>query len=205
MRLHRLLVSLFVFSCCFCIPKASAKTPYRYDASNSQSDLWHAIENHEMEIHTIEERIQTQETILDTLREQLLDVKLSHKEIFKGNSVSLEKKTASLDLNVSQMSSDIKQLQSHANETAKVLSQYKQKITELEGQLVKINKAMDSLLIALKIEEPNDSKETSLYVVKPGDSLDKIARKNKISIKRLKELNSLENDRIYTGQKLKIQ
>jgi LysM repeat protein len=41
----------------------------------------------------------------------------------------------------------------------------------------------------------------SVYTVKKGDSLDKIARKKNISLARLLELNKLDrNDRIHPGQ-----
>lgn len=45
---------------------------------------------------------------------------------------------------------------------------------------------------------------TREYVVKSGDSLGAIAYGNGITIRQLKELNSLKNDRIAVGQKLKI-
>jgi len=78
------------------------------------------------------------------------------------------------------------------------------KINDLEAQLSNLQGAMDSILIALQIEEPKTKNDAKIYVVKAGDSLEKIARKNKLSLKKLKEVNALENDRIYTGQKLKL-
>jgi LysM repeat protein len=45
---------------------------------------------------------------------------------------------------------------------------------------------------------------TREYVVKSGDSLGHIAYGNGITIRQLKELNSLKSDRLAVGQKLKI-
>lgn len=44
----------------------------------------------------------------------------------------------------------------------------------------------------------------SIYVVKSGDYLGKIATKNNTTVKRLRELNGLSTDRIRVGQKLKL-
>ena len=43
-----------------------------------------------------------------------------------------------------------------------------------------------------------------IYRVKAGDSLEKIAKQNQTTIKKLKEANQLANDQIIVGQKLKL-
>ena len=43
-----------------------------------------------------------------------------------------------------------------------------------------------------------------LYQVKPGDSLWKISRKFEISVSKIKEVNQLQSNMIFVGQKLKI-
>lgn len=42
------------------------------------------------------------------------------------------------------------------------------------------------------------------YVVQPGDSLSRIASRQKVSVSALREANSLKGDRILAGQKLKM-
>ncbi len=44
----------------------------------------------------------------------------------------------------------------------------------------------------------------SIYVVKSGDNLGKIAIRHKTTVSRLRELNGLSSDRIRVGQKLKV-
>lgn len=46
--------------------------------------------------------------------------------------------------------------------------------------------------------------DPSIYVVKSGDMLGKIARRYKTSVSRLREINNLPTDRIRVGQKLKL-
>jgi LysM repeat protein len=48
------------------------------------------------------------------------------------------------------------------------------------------------------------SNDSSVYVVKSGDMLGKIAQKFKTTVKRLREVNNLPSDRIRVGQKLKL-
>jgi LysM repeat protein len=48
------------------------------------------------------------------------------------------------------------------------------------------------------------SNDSSAYVVRSGDMLGTIAPKYKTTVKRLRELNNLPNDRIRVGQKLKL-
>lgn len=48
------------------------------------------------------------------------------------------------------------------------------------------------------------SHTSTLYVIKPGDTLTRIAKTHGTTVKALKAANSLENDRIVVGAKLKI-
>jgi membrane-bound lytic murein transglycosylase D len=55
----------------------------------------------------------------------------------------------------------------------------------------------------LASEEP-DIERPLYYFVSPGDTVYKISKKYKISIKKLIKLNNLKGDKIYSGQKLII-
>ncbi|MFQ5728779.1 MAG: LysM peptidoglycan-binding domain-containing protein [Waddliaceae bacterium] len=163
-------------------------------------DLHHEVNNHEEELRMFEERLNTQENILDSLKQQLFDDKLKNQETIKGNSASSEKRMAGVESTISGVMSDIRQLQTHANDSAKTLLQYKNKIDDLEKQMGHLQAAVNSLLDALQL----NTTSTQVYEVRLGDSLEKIARRNKTTINKLKELNGLKNDRIYTGQRLKL-
>lgn len=212
----------------FCSDLACAKPPYhlyknRGSTANNQKsaaasnssvnsgeevgaiyDLQHDVENHEIELRMFEERLNTQETILDTLRQQFLDSNLANQQMLKGNTVSLEKRVSNMDSNVTGMVKDLRDLQSHANDTAKALSQYKEKISGLEKQVGHMQHAVDSILLALQVDDPKEKEGRQVYEVKGGDTLEKIAKKHKTSVSRIKELNGLKNDRIFSGQKLTL-
>ncbi|MDH3345832.1 MAG: L,D-transpeptidase family protein [Kiritimatiellaceae bacterium] len=46
--------------------------------------------------------------------------------------------------------------------------------------------------------------EKTSYVVQPGDSLDRIARKNKTTVDLIRKLNQIEGNLIYPGQRLMV-
>ena len=54
------------------------------------------------------------------------------------------------------------------------------------------------------IETPKPSKSSSTYIVKEGDSLWKIAKKQRISVDKIIEANSLQTEKLKVGQELKI-
>ena len=51
---------------------------------------------------------------------------------------------------------------------------------------------------------PGSPRPQMLYVVKPGDSLSRIARLHHTTVKDLKAINSLDTDMIAVGAKLKV-
>ncbi|WP_445976133.1 N-acetylmuramoyl-L-alanine amidase [Marinomonas dokdonensis] len=58
----------------------------------------------------------------------------------------------------------------------------------------------DGTLIAWKKNEQEDY----VYVVSKGDTLSEIARRNQVTVAKLRQVNSLKNDAIWIGQKLTI-
>lgn len=179
-------------------PKAAIRIDPHLD------EMQHELENHEVELRMFEERLNTQETIIDNLRQQLMENTFANKELLKGNTIGIEKKVASVETGVAVMSQDLRDLQAHANDTAKVIGQYKQKIGQMETQLVQLQQMVDTILSALQIEPSQKTGSRGVHDVKRGESLEKIALKYQTTISRIKELNNLNNDRIFIGQKLKV-
>lgn len=165
--------------------------PSRY-SDNTNSDLRdtveslrHQVANHEAEIRVFEEKFKSQEEIIDSISAQFKD---SVKSV-KASSV-----TSSQDM-------------------AQQLADYKKRIATLEKSLEiqtknldNMQKALTSLIDAIQGKEPSATSVsgTKIYRVKSGDSLEKIAKQNHTTIKKLKELNNLTGDQIIIGQKIEL-
>lgn len=186
---------------------------------DSIESIRHEVNNHETEIHMFEERVNNQEATLSSLRQQVIDANKVNKDLVKGTSTVLESKFANMEAVNKGLASDMAQLKTHANETATVLTQYKQKISDLERLIDLQNQNIDNLQAALRslmdaVNSTSNSPSRStpvansptgnIYKVKNGDNLEKIARINNTTVKAIKELNRLENDRIFVDQTLQM-
>ena len=60
------------------------------------------------------------------------------------------------------------------------------------------------LTLFVKGQPVKDTPKKNVYIVKSGDSLGKIARKNNTSVNKIKNWNNIKSDTIYPGQKLTI-
>lgn len=210
-----ILVSVAAFTTAAAAPKYN----YGHDTSvalremrDSIDDVRNGLRNHEAEIRTYEEKFTSQEAIIDGLRDQVNGFSKTQEEQLRGNAASLEMKINSLDTAIKGLISDIKQFKTHANETAAALAQSNQKIVQLEKLIELQNQnssnmqtALRSLMDAMDPQAPIvDSSGVKSYKVKAGDSLEKIARMHQTTIRAIKELNGLAQDRINVGQNLKM-
>lgn len=179
---------------------------------DSIEDVRNGFRNHEAEIRTYEEKLTSQESIIDGLRDQIASFSQTQENQLKGSTASLEMKLNSLDTAVKGLIADLKQFKTHANETAAALAQSNQKIAQLEKMIEVQNQnaanmqaAMRSLMDAMDVKTAVvDSSGGKSYKVKAGDNLEKIARAHQTTIRAIKELNGLSQDRIIVGQNLKI-
>lgn len=190
---------------------------------DSVDDLRHEVNNHESEIRVYDEKLKNLEYIIDSVRDQLMESSQAHKEQLKGNSNNLESKITSIETTIKGLVADLRQFKTHANDSSVALSQYKQKIIELEKIVEQQNQNIDhlhtavrTLTEALVVKEvapspPKHSTNTAeatlppgTYRVKTGDSLEKIARHNHTTVSAIKELNGLSSDRIVPQQLLKM-
>lgn len=62
----------------------------------------------------------------------------------------------------------------------------------------------DTIILKKEIKKTVKPKKSKTYIVKKGDTLYDIARKNKITVNKLKKANDLSSNKIKPGQKLKI-
>ena len=221
------ILALAIFLTSFTSLPAAQRNGRYYEDSNSTAiceiqnnveTLKHRVSNNESEISVFDEKLKTLDTIIESVRDQLNDSTKNHKEQLKGNTSSLEMKISSLETTSKGLVSDLRQLQSHANESAAALAQYKQKFSELEKLIIQQNQDLEHMQAAIRSlmdilqgkaasgtsTDTTDADSGNLYKVKSGDSLEKIARAHGVTIQSLKDTNGLTSDRIVVGKTLKI-
>src|SRR5262249_52891874 len=150
------------------------------------------VDNHESEIRMYEEKLTNQEAIIDSLRQQVVELTQANKDLVKEISNNLEMKMGSLETTSKGLVADLKQFKTHANDSSTAMTQYTQKIQDLEKMLEEQNRnienlqaAMRSLMDAMQVKNgltDNSSNGAKTYKVKAGDTLEKIARHYQTSI-----------------------
>lgn len=156
----------------------------------SPLQLQNEVYNLQSELQMVFERMETQEKLIDVLRQEVEQTLSST----KGSSSSLSTRFADLDLSSKALSKDIVSLRDHFNTLTKKVDEQGRSIKQLEV-------AMKALVEAVS---PDKATSAGTYKVKSGDSLDKIAKEHGTTPKVIKELNNLQKDTIYVGQNLVI-
>ncbi len=171
-------------------------------------DIKHDLNTYEIEHHILEGKLSDQEQSLSTLQRDTLesytaklDSVLSELESVRSDMIALRSKQK-------QLIGDISELSSHANDTTNALTQYKGKIESLEkllesqdGRLQQIAALKDTLQEIAAFHKANEMK---VYVVKTGDSLEKIAKRFHTSVDEIKRLNQRTNDLIIVGEEIQV-
>jgi LysM repeat protein len=137
------------------------------------TDLKHLLHATEIEVQILEERLEK----LPSLNEL----------------AGLQKKLGILEKKQEKVLADMEALATHANQTTASLSQYRDRIQEIESK--------ESRTIAPKSSPTADR---SIHRVKAGDTLEKIARQHHTTLAKIKQANQLEGDKIVIGQELII-
>lgn len=178
-----------------------------HEVQTNLDDLRHDINCFHTEMQILDGRIKYFENTLASLKQNDLEKQQAKIDQLSQQVQTLEKKWVSLDKNQQGDGKDLRELASHANETTAALAQFKDRIGELEQEIGSQNRRFDELS-KLKGHIENLAKGLSadfiIYRVKPGDSLEKIARSHKTAVEKIKKLNHLEQDLIVVGQELKI-
>ncbi len=170
--------------------------------------IHHRLDNLETEIEILRSRLESQEQSNEALAKETSQLLKATQETLVRTRDGTDTLKKNQDKNVEKLASDIKILKNHLNElgsTLADLSKRIQSITENDltrnEQIHDLEKALRSLTSALNPKAPESP---GVYTVKSGDSLEKIARANGITIQKLKEFNDLTTDTIRPGQQLKV-
>lgn len=210
----------FIFTILICSGCTTSSLAFRRNDSNELNleelrielaDVKHALNSTQVELSILEDRVKSQDSALFAVKNQ--GNKAPQSNQLTEQIHALEKKISSIEKIQEKVLSDLRQLSSHANTTAGVLSQYKNKINELEKDIAAQNQKFDefsklksTLSSISKLMKQNAFGEDLLksYKVMTGDSLEKIARQHGTTVETLKKINRLDSDRIMAGQELRL-
>ena len=178
-----------------------------HEVQTNLDDLRHDINCFQTELQILDGRIKCYENALGSLKQHDLEKQQAKIDQLFQQAQLLEKKWASFEKVQQGDTQGVQELTSHANETTAALTQFKQRIEELEQEILSQNRRFDELA-KLRGHIENLSKgivgSFKLYKIKAGDSLEKIARSHKTTVDKIKKLNDLDQDLIVVGQELKI-
>lgn len=171
-------------------------------------DQRHDLSCFQTELQILDGRIKYYENALSALKQHELESQQAKLEQIQQQFQALETKLTGFASLQESEAKDLRQLLTHANETTSALTQFKEWILELEQNLHQQNKRFDEIA-KLKGQFDTISKqlpqaEGKIHKVRPGDSLEKIARLYKISVESIKKENNLDQDLIVVGQQLRI-
>ena len=178
-----------------------------HEVQTNVDDLRHDTNCFNTEIQLLGARIKCFENALAGLKAQEIEKQQSRIDQIAQQLLSIEKKWASFEKKQEASKEGLEGLSLHAKETTMALTQFKDRMTELESEILtqsrrletlsKLRANIDSLVKTLKAEG-------RAYKVRPGDSLEKIAKAHKIDVATLKEMNELKQDLLVVDQELKV-
>ncbi len=162
------------------------------------ADVKHELKSVQVDLNLLDERVQKSATApKNTTELSQLGLKIS----------TLEKKASQIDFIMEKISADLRSLNTNSTQTLNKIHDLEQEIAAHDKKLdevVKLKGTLTSISKAIGQTTPPVSNDSKTYRVKAGDSLEKIARNQHVSVDALKKLNQLKDDKIIVGQELKV-
>jgi len=166
----------------------------------------HDVSTQQMEIGIIDAKVSSQNDTIDGLKSQNQASQKLTVDGLEYKITLLEKRISQLVESQSAVLSDLKKIETHANTSSEALAQQKRRLNEVEKKLQIISQAISEITtLKSDIESFNNTNlDQQEYIIKAGDSLEKIAKKHDTSISMLKKVNGLSSDIIRPGQKISV-
>lgn len=168
-------------------------------------DFRHQINCFQSELQILDGRIKYNENALAAFKQEGIETQKTKLDALAQQMQTLEKKWTVLEQNRTGESREIQQLTAHAQETTTAFTQFKQRIEELEKELLTYQRKLEQFAkVKGSLETLTKSMSSKTHRVQSGESLKKIANLHGTSVEKLKRLNNLDHDKIVAGQELKI-
>jgi LysM repeat protein len=177
---------------------------------NQVKTMQYTIANQDSEIAYIKEKLASFETVLDSTHDEMAKLIAQAKSAVKKSSGTVETRVQAIEKNSEKIVSDLKTFKKQTNDLSKLLGELQTSLKEKEEllslqaeQMKELEQAMRLLAQALQAKSTATT-TSGTYQVKPGDTLDKIAKELNTTVASIKAENNLQKDIIHPGQKLKI-
>lgn len=176
--------------------------------------LRHKLHDLDSHMELVDGKVNGQIGSFGAMKDEWQSVKTVEQDQLNVRLLDFDQRLTNLEGKHKSMIQDLRQLLTHANDTTASFSQYRKAIDgiekdlerkekRLEGKLGEVKQGVASLISMME----GKGKQSSLgrsYLVKDGDSLEKIARKNGTTVEMLKRINHLDSDLIFIGQELSL-
>ena len=164
-------------------------------------DLKQALKAAQVDLNLLDERCRKQDRALTQNKEP------NPAALFSSQINGMEKRIAQLEKTLEKASNDLRSLNMAATQTSAKLQELEKSLLSHEKRLddvVKLKGTLTNISKAIGQRPQETAASTKIYRVKAGDSLEKIARNNHLSVETLKKLNQLSSDKIVIGQELRL-
>jgi len=206
--MKRLLLCCCALVGCTTIASTSKQEKERVEVSMHKirtdlEELKHDLNTHQMELHILEGKITQQDDQMNHLQTDTYGEVTSSLRTSEDRLSQLDKRLEKIERRQGEIIQDLKRYEDFSKDIHVALVDYKTKFQE-------IDKCIKQQTLAIKEVQLVKQDLTSLlniqekYIVKSGDSLEKIARKYQVTIDTLRKVNHLTSDLIVVGQELSI-
>ena len=170
-------------------------------------DIKHALQSCRAELQILNDRISDQENLTKSA------MRNKSSSEYQGQIAAVERKMQMLEKTLDKLSSDLRGLNKHAEQTNVSLASFKDKMLDCQRELALHKQKLDGVsqlkttlgqISQAITERPAYKARSSSYKVKSCDTLEKIAKSQGVSLTTIKRLNNLAHDKIIVGQELKL-
>ncbi len=171
-----------------------------HEVQTNLDDLRHDTNCFETEIQILNGRIKCFENTLAAYKEQDIEKQQTRIDQIAHQLQLLDRKWTAFEKKQEAAKENMENLTAHAKDTGLALAQFKNRMVELESEILTQSRKLDTIA---KLKD-GLIKSTKVYKVKAGDSLEKIAKAHKTDVATLKQINHLQNDLIVVDQELHV-